>query len=58
MTKDLNEIIEKARTVTMTESDKEAQRRSFAYGNANIENKRVTREMVAAAAERVTNKGD
>lgn len=29
----------------MTDSEKEAQRRSFAYGNAHIENARVTRAM-------------
>jgi hypothetical protein len=37
----------------MSAADKEAQRRSFAYGNANIENERVTKETVDAEAERL-----
>jgi hypothetical protein len=35
----------------MTASEKEAQRRSFAFGNANIENESVTREIVDLVAE-------
>jgi hypothetical protein len=37
----------------MSRDEKEAQRRSFAYGNANIENARVTREMVHKVADRI-----
>jgi hypothetical protein len=36
----------------MTPEEQEAQRRSFAYGNAHIENERVTREMVDDAADK------
>jgi hypothetical protein len=35
----------------MSPEEKEAQRRSFAYGNAHIENERVTREMIDKAAD-------
>ena len=38
---------------TMSEAEKEAQRRSFAYGNAHIENERVTRAMIDEAAEKI-----
>jgi hypothetical protein len=51
MSKDLKKLIEMSRRVNLSPTQKEAQRRSFAYGNANIENGRVTRETVARAAE-------
>lgn len=51
MPNDLEKLLEKSQSVRMTPADKEAQRRSFAFGNANIENERVTRAMVDAAAE-------
>lgn len=47
----LEELIEKARTIAPNANEREAQRRSFAYGNAKIENSRVTREMVDRAAD-------
>jgi hypothetical protein len=43
-------LVERARRIKMTAPDKEAQRRSFAFGNANIENEAVTREVVNKAA--------
>jgi len=46
-------LLEHARRVEMTPEHKEAQRRSFAFGNANIENEAVTREMVDEAAEKL-----
>jgi hypothetical protein len=42
----------------MTPAEKELQRRSFAYGNANIENERVTRETIELAAEAIRNDGN
>jgi hypothetical protein len=51
MSKDLQQLIEAAKKVDMTPAQLEEQRRSFAFGNANIENQRVTRETVAKAAE-------
>lgn len=50
----LDALIERARTHVMTDGEREAQARSFAYGNAAIDNPDVTREMVAAAPCRVT----
>ena len=38
----------------MTDHEREAQRRSFAYGNTHIGNPRITRETVDQAAEALT----
>lgn len=46
----LSRLIEAARTVRMTEPQKEEQRISFAFGTTKIENDNVTRQMVADAA--------
>jgi hypothetical protein len=51
MSEDLKKLIEAAKKIEMTPADLEVQRQSFAFGNANIENERVTRETVAKAAE-------
>lgn len=48
------EMIEKARQYTMTSEEREAQRRSFAYGNVAIDNPNVTREHINAAASTPT----
>lgn len=53
MTNRLEQLLEDTRSVKMTPEQQEQQRRSFAYGNANIENERVTREMVDDAAEQL-----
>lgn len=47
MTKDLQELVERARKIEMTPEQLGEQRRSFAYGNTHIENDRITRQMVA-----------
>ncbi len=47
---DLEELIERARSVQMTLAQEEAQRRSFAYGNTKIENDRITRQTIDEAA--------
>lgn len=57
MSDEMKALIARAATVEMSVEDKEAQRRSFAYGNANIENDRVTKAMVDAAAERRSPRG-
>ncbi len=44
-------LLDRAKAVTITREDRERQRRSFAYGNAKIENDRITREIVNRAAE-------
>ncbi len=51
MSDDLKALIEKARNVEMSREQREAQRRSFAYGNSKIENDRITRETVNREAE-------
>jgi hypothetical protein len=48
---DLNDLIETSRKKKMSPKEKEAQRRSFAYGNANISNKLITRELIDDAAD-------
>lgn len=53
MSEHLQKLIDASRGKTMSDAEKEAQRRSFAYGNAHIENDRVTREMVDQAAEKL-----
>jgi hypothetical protein len=47
MTKELEKLVDLARQIEMTPDQLRVQRRSFAYGNTNIENSRITREMVA-----------
>jgi hypothetical protein len=49
----LNTLIEKSRQYQMSGDEKEAQRRSFAYGNSKIENERITKKMVDEAADRI-----
>jgi hypothetical protein len=53
MTDELNALIEAARTRPFPEEEREAQRRSFAYGNAKIENDRITWEMIVEADEEI-----
>ncbi|MBX9728037.1 MAG: hypothetical protein K2X31_03925 [Sphingopyxis sp.] len=56
MSDSIKQLIERARTVQMNPQTQEAQRQSFAYGNANIENARITKAMVEAAAGSVSRK--
>ena len=53
MNESLKVLLQRARSVEMTPQEKERQRRSFAYGNAKIENDHVTREMIDEAAEKI-----
>ena len=53
MTKDLQELVERARKIEMTAAEVTAQRQSFAYGNTHIENSRITRQMVAEADRKI-----
>jgi len=50
MTENLQQLIDKARKIVPTPQEKEEQRQSFAYGNTNISNPRITREMINRAA--------
>jgi hypothetical protein len=47
----LKTLIEASQKGRMPNSEREAQRRSFAYGNTHFENELITREMVDRAAE-------
>jgi hypothetical protein len=58
MTKDLEELVIRARNITMTEAQLGEQRRSFAYGNTHIENARITREMVAEADKKIESRDE
>jgi hypothetical protein len=53
MPRELEELLEWAKKVEMTADEKEEQRRSFAYGNTNIENPLITRETVDKQAEQL-----
>jgi hypothetical protein len=46
-------LVERARGIRMSAGDREQQRRSFAFGNANIENAAVTRDVVDEVAEKL-----
>lgn len=46
MNKNLEELIEKAKKIKMTDAQEREQRRSFVYGNTKIENEFITRDMV------------
>lgn len=48
-------LVERVRRVRMSATEAEQQRRSFAYGNANIENADVTRELIESVAEELSN---
>jgi hypothetical protein len=58
MTDKLSALIEKAKSVRMSQRESEAQRRSFAYGNTKIENERITREMIDERAEELKRAGE
>lgn len=53
MGEQLKELLEAAKRIEMTRQQREEQRRSFAYGNAGLENDRITREMVDEQAEKL-----
>ncbi|MCB9590887.1 MAG: hypothetical protein H6718_36115 [Polyangiaceae bacterium] len=58
MSDQLEQLIEAARSVTMTAEDHAQQRESFAFGNANIENQFVTRAIVSEAAAQTPPRND
>ena len=51
MDKELNRLLEKAKSMRMTEAERDEQRRSFVYGNTGFENSLITREMVDQVAD-------
>jgi hypothetical protein len=46
MSNNLQTLIDAARSRSISADERQAQRRSFAYGNTKIENDDITREMV------------
>lgn len=57
MTKKLETMLEEARRLKMTPRQREAQRRSFVYGNTKIENDCITPKLVNEVADRLANGG-
>jgi len=53
MSKELQQLIEASRLREFPAEEREAQRRSFAYGNTRIENPRITRTTVDRQAEQL-----
>lgn len=53
---ELQQLLDAAKNLEITPEQKEEQRRSFAFGNTNIENPRVTRETVDKEAEALKEK--
>lgn len=53
MTAALEALVAKAQKVQMNEHQMREQRLSFVYGNTHIENSLITRDMVAAADEKI-----
>lgn len=47
MTNHLKELLEKVQKLEVSSESEREQRQSFVFGNTNIENERITREMVA-----------
>ena len=56
MTKELEQLLETVKNVGITAEQKEEQRRSFAFGNTNIENSRITRKTIDEEAEALKEK--
>jgi hypothetical protein len=53
MSEALQKLIEATRELPVSDTEREAQRRSFAYGNTHFENELITREMIDRAAEKL-----
>ena len=54
-TSDFDKLLEKARKIQMTPEQLDQQRRSFVWGNTNIENERITKAMIDKAVDAVGN---
>ena len=54
----LRSLIEASQRAHMPKEEREAQRRSFAYGNTHFENPLITRDMIDRAAERLSSGQD
>ena len=47
----LKALLDAAKSIKMSPEEREAQRRSFVYGNTHIENEHITRELVDEVAD-------
>jgi hypothetical protein len=54
MNEPLEKLVEAARKIKPSPSDREQQRRSFAFGNTHFENSLITREMIDKAADEIS----
>jgi len=57
MLEELQQLIDAAKHRAFPPSEREEQRRSFAYGNTKIENPRITRQTVDKQAEKLKAQG-
>lgn len=57
MPEELEQLIDAAKRRAFPPTEREAQRRSFAYGNTKIENPRITRQTVDQQAEKLKSQG-
>ena len=55
--KDLEQLVNQARTIEMTPEHREAQRRSFVYGTTKLENEYITQELVNEVGEELRANG-
>jgi hypothetical protein len=53
---ELQQLLDAAKKLDVSPEQKEEQRRSFAFGNTNIENPRITRQTVDQEAEALKEK--
>jgi hypothetical protein len=51
--REIEKLAERVRAVPVSDAQREAHRRSFAYGNGVIENPRITREIVDRVADKM-----
>jgi len=58
MSDELEKLLEAAKHRSLSTAEQEEQRRSFAFGNANIENERVTRETIDREADALAAHGE
>ncbi len=54
MSASLDQRLEMARRVPVSAAEREKQRRSFAFGNTNIDNQKITRETIDRAVEKLS----
>lgn len=51
MTDSLMKLLKSAQNIKMSPLEKEEQRQSFAYGNTNIENSKITKSLIEKQAK-------